>query len=143
MNFPAKNFLLLNINKNICKSVVYFNLSSEIIKENCNFAYNFNKTDIKPAVLVGRSEIILGNGPNNKHIKCNISNDIPDKISSFPYALFNRNVLCNFPLESLVACHNAETKLVMYFTVNTAFVNYLNNLTNSFKISTFSEPDYT
>ena len=33
----------------------------------------------------------------------------------------------NFLLESLAACHDAESKLVMYFTVNTAFFNYLDN----------------
>ena len=37
----------------------------------------------------------------------------------------------NYLLESLAACHNAESKLVMYFTVNTAFVNYLDNLTKT------------
>ena len=31
----------------------------------------------------------------------------------------------NFLLESLAACHNVESNLVMYFTVNTAFVNYI------------------
>ena len=31
----------------------------------------------------------------------------------------------NFLLESLAACHNAKSKLVMYFMVNTACVNYL------------------
>ena len=51
----------------------------------------------------------------------------------------NRNVLCNcgikaennFLLESLPACHNIDTNLGMYFTVNTAFVNYIDqfNLT--------------
>ena len=40
---------------------MYFNLSSEIIKENCNFAYYFTKTDIKSAVLDGGNEIILEN----------------------------------------------------------------------------------
>ena len=39
----------------------------------------------------------------------------------------------NFLLESLAACHDAECKLVMYFMVNTAFVNYLYNLTESLK----------
>ena len=56
-----------------------------------------------------------------------------------PYVLVNRNVLCNsgievennFLLESLAACHNAESELVMYFMVNTAFVNYLDNLTET------------
>ena len=46
----------------------------------------------------------------------------------------NRSILCdcdweaesNFLLESLAACENPESKadLVMYFTVNLAFVNY-------------------
>ena len=63
------------------------------------------------------------------HIICNVNNDIPVKIPSFPYVLFNKSVLCNcrielennFLLESLATCHDAESKLVMYFTVNTAF----------------------
>ena len=41
-----------------------------------------------------------------------------------------------FLLESSVACHNANSKLGMCFTVNTVFVNYLdslNNLTDSLK----------
>ena len=36
-------------------------------------------------------------------------------------------------MESLAACHDAESKLVMYFTVNTAFVNYLGSLTVTLK----------
>ena len=39
----------------------------------------------------------------------------------------------NFLLESLDACHDAKSKLVMYYMVNTAFVNYLDNLTDSSK----------
>ena len=36
-----------------------------------------------------------------------------------------------FLLECLAACHDADTNLVMYFTVNSAFVNYIDqsNLT--------------
>ena len=48
--------------------------------------------------------------------------------------LVNRSILCNcgieaennFLLESLAACHDMNTKLIMYFTVNTAFTNYIN-----------------
>ena len=69
--------------------------------------------------------------PNYKHIICSVNNDIPVRIPSHPYILVNRSVLCNcgievennFLLESLAACHDANLKLVMYFTVNTAFVN--------------------
>ena len=125
--------------------MIYFNLSSDIIKENCNFAYYFTKTDIKPTVLHGRNETILANWPDNKHIVCNVNNDISVNIPSFPYVLVNRSVLCNcrievennFLLESLAACHDAESKLVAYFTVNTAFVNYLDNITESLKFPIF------
>ena len=83
-------------------------------------------------------EIILANWPDDKHSICNVSNDIPVKIPGHPYVLVNRSVLCNcrievennFILEPLAACHNANSKLVMYFTVNTAFVNYLDSLNN-------------
>ena len=97
--------------------------------------------DRNPTVPDGRNEIILANWPDNKCIVCNENNDIPVKITNYPYILFNRSVLCNcgieveniFLLESLAACHNAESKLVMYFMVNTASVNYLDNLTESLK----------
>ena len=124
-----------------CESVIYFDLGSDIIKENCNFAYYYNKTAIKPRVLDGGNEIILANWSDNKHIVCNVSNDIPVKIPSFSYVSVNRSALCicrieaknNFLLESLAACHDVESKLVMHFMVNTAFVNYLDNLTESLK----------
>ena len=88
-------FIAKHKSKYSCESVIYFNLGSEVIKENCNaFAYYFNKTNIKPAVLNGGNEIILANWPNSKHIECNINNDIPVKVPSFPYVLVNRSVLC-------------------------------------------------
>ena len=36
----------------------------------------------------------------------------------------------HFLLESLVACQDTNSKLVMYFTVNTAFINYLDHFPN-------------
>ena len=33
-------------------------------------------------------------------------------------------------MESLAACHYPDCKLIMYFLVNTAFVNYLDSLDN-------------
>ena len=58
--------------------------------------------------------------------------------------MVNRSVLCNcgievennFLLESLAACHDANTNLVMYFMVTTAFTNYIDqfNLTEELKI---------
>ena len=68
-----------------------------------------------------------------KHVICSINNDIPVRIPSHLYVLVNRGVLCNcgigvennFLLESLAACHDANSKLFMYGMVNTAFVNHL------------------
>ena len=41
----------------------------------------------------------------------------------------------NFLLESLAPCHDADTNLVMYFTVNTAFVNYIDQFNHTEKLS--------
>ena len=89
-------------------------------------------------MLDGGKEIILANWTKNKHIICNINNDIPIKIPSHSYVLVNRSVLCNcgveaenhFLLKSLAACQDTNSKLIMYFTVNTAFVNYLDKCSN-------------
>ena len=67
-----------------------------------------------------------------------MNNDIPVKIPSHPYVLVNRSVLCNcgieadnhYLLESTAACDNQFNNLVMYFTINMAFSNYLNMLPN-------------
>ena len=121
-----------------CESATYFNLTMEIIKNNCNFEFYFNKSDVTPTVLDGGDEIVLTNWPNDKHIICNVNNDIPVKIPSLPYVLIKRNILCNcrievdnhYLLESLVTCDNKANNLVMYFTINMAFTNYLNMLPN-------------
>ena len=36
-----------------CKSVIYFDSDSEIIKENCQFHFYYNKTDVASTVLDG------------------------------------------------------------------------------------------
>ena len=115
------------------------------MKENCKFNFYYNKTDVTPTVLYGGNEIKLANWPNDKYIICNINNDIPIKIPNHPYVLVNRHVLCNcgievenhFLLELLAASQDVNSELVMYFTVNTAFIYYLDqfpNLTESLEL---------
>ena len=126
-----------------CESAIYFDLDKDIIKQNCDFIFYYNKTDITATVLDGGNEIILANWPNDKHIIWTINNDIPVEIPSHPYVLVNRSILCNcgieaennFLLESLAMCHDTNTNLVMYFMVNTAFTNYIDqfNLTEELK----------
>ena len=63
-------FVVKHKTKYSCESAMYFDLSTEIIKENCDFQYCFNTIDVKPAVLDGGHEIVLANWPNNKHVIC-------------------------------------------------------------------------
>ena len=115
---------------------MYFNYIHEI-KENCDFYYYHNKTDVKPSVLNGEKQIILANWPSYKQIICTYNNNIPVDIPSHPEVLQDRNILCNcdikaknnFLLESLVTCNEHEKpNLEMYFTVNLPFMDYLEQL---------------
>ena len=113
-------------------------------KQNCEFNFHFNNTDITPSVIDGGHQIILTNWPSYKRIICTHNNNIPVNIPSHPYVLLDRNILCNcdieaksnFLLESLPACGEQEKPgLEMYFMVNLTFVNYLDQLNESMNIS--------
>ena len=140
--YSEELFIVKHKSKYSFECTIYFDLESEIIKENCKFYFSYNETDAIPTVLDGWNEIILVNWPNDKHIIFSVNNNILVRIPSYLYLLVNRSVLCNcdiemennYLLESLAACHDSHSKLVMYFMVNTAFVNHLDqvdNLTNT------------
>ena len=61
------------------ESAIYLDLDMDI-KQNCDFMFYYNKSDITPTVLDGGNERILANWPNDKHIICTINNDIPIEI---------------------------------------------------------------
>ena len=117
-------FIVKHKSKYSYKSVIYFNLYAETIKENCKFKFYYNKTDITPTVLDGGNDILLANWPNDKHIICNINNNIPVRIPSHPYVLVNRSVLCNcgievenhFLLKCLAACINTNSQFTIFYT---------------------------
>ena len=92
-----------------CVIAVYFNLNHEI-KQNCNFDYHFNKTDITPSMLDGGQIIILAHWPSYKRLICTYNNNIPVNIRSHLYALLDRHILCNCDIEAednflLESCH--------------------------------------
>ena len=131
-------FLVKHKSSYSCESAIYFNLTADISRNNCNFDFYYNKTDVAPTVLDEGDEIILANWPNDKYIMSNINNDIPVKIPNHPYVLVNRSILYNCSieadnhhlLESIAACNRKITKLTMCFTINLAFTNYLDVLPN-------------
>ena len=116
-----------------CESAIYFDSNVEIIKENCEFQYFYNKTDVKPAVLDGGNEIILANWPKSKYVICKDNHEYPIKIPRHPYVLLKRSVLCNYDihaeehslLESIATCPDKQSDMTIYYTVNTAFMPYL------------------
>ena len=88
-----------------------------------------------------------------KNIIYSINNDIPVRIPSHLYVLVNRSILCNYSIEvennfllqTLAGCHDSNLKLVMYFMLNTAFVNYLDqidNLTETLEFPIPKKQDY-
>ena len=87
--------MVLHKSEYSCESAIYFDLGPDIIKENYKFAFYLNKTNITPTVHDGGNEIILANWLDDKHIICNVNNDISVKISSHPYVLLNRCILYN------------------------------------------------
>ena len=111
-------FIVKSKSRYSCTSAIYFNLGLEITKENCEFDFHFNKTDINPTVLDSRYQIILANWPSYKKIMSPYNNNILINIPSHPYVLMNRSILCNcnieaesnFLLESLAACDDSEKK---------------------------------
>ena len=125
--YCEEHFVVRHESRYSVESAIYFDLDKEIIKQNCEFKFFYNKRDVTLTILDGGYEIILVNWPDDKHIICTIENDTLIKILSHPYVLVNRSVLCNwgieaennFLLESLATCHDVNTNLIMYFTVKT------------------------
>ena len=54
-------FIVKYKSKHSCGSAIYFDLDSEMTRENCKFDFYYNKTDITSTVLDGGNEIILAN----------------------------------------------------------------------------------
>ena len=59
--FCKELFIVKHKSSYSCESAIYFNLSTDIIKNNYNFDFYYNKTDVTPTVLDGGDEIILAN----------------------------------------------------------------------------------
>ena len=125
-----------------CKSAIYFNSNAEIVKENCEFQYHYNKTDVKPSVLDGGNEIILADWPKTKYVICKDNHEYPIKIPRHPYVLLKRSVLCNCDihaeehslLESIATCPGKQSDMTICYTVKIAFMPYLNTFKEKLEV---------
>ena len=115
-------FVVRHKTQHTCESAIYFELGTDIIKENCEFQYYFYNTDVKPSVLDGGNEIIQANLPNTKYVICNGNHNIPIKIPSHPYILLKRTVLCNCGIE---VEKNFLLESIAYMSRKTISLNYV------------------
>ena len=101
MNITVRNCLLLKVSSGIVVLVQSISVEDpQIINENCEFDFHFNKTDIKPTVLDGEYQVILANWPSYQKMMCSYNNNILISIPSHPYVLMNRSILCNCDIEA-------------------------------------------
>ena len=137
-------FVVKHRSQHNCKSAIYFdsNAETEIIKENCEFQYYYNKSDVKPSVLDGGNEIILANWPKTKYVICKDNHEYPIKVPRHPYVLLKRSVLYNCDihaeehslLESIATCPGKQSDMTIYYTVNTAFMPYLDTFREELEV---------
>ena len=124
-------FLVKHKSKHICESAIFYKLSKEVVYSVCTFDYYYNTT-VTPSVLDGGTHILLANMLSPKRLVCSQDLHMAHPVSSYPYVLVNRSLLCNchlesgltYLLESVGSC-SPKTKFIMYFTINSAFNHYM------------------
>ena len=70
-------FLVKHKTKLSCESAIFYNLTRDVILENCNFRYFYNIT-VLPSILDGGSHILLANMLNPKRLICTYDQGLPN-----------------------------------------------------------------
>ena len=131
--FCEELFLVKHKTKHSCESALFYELNSELVKQNCKFKFYFN-TSVIPSVLDGGSKIVLANMLNDKRLICTYDQGLAKPLPSSPYVLVDRRILCHchiqsgltYVLKNIGSCNSTEQP-VLYYTVNFAFVNYFSS----------------
>ena len=126
-------FLVKHKTKHSCESAIFYNLSREIIVQNCKFQYYYNTTVI-PSILDGGSQILLANMLNSKRLICASEQGLAKPLPTSSYALVSRDILCHchlqsgltYILKSITTCNYTATPVFEY-TVNLAFMDYFHS----------------
>ena len=123
-------FLVKHKTKLSCESAIFYNLTRDVILENCKFNYFYNTT-VLPSVLDGGSHILLANMLNPKRLICSYDKGLAKPLPTSSYALVSREILCychlqiglTYILKSIASCNSTTTPTLEY-TVNLAFMDY-------------------
>ena len=135
--FCEEIFLVKHKTKHSCESALFYNLSSTLIKQNCEFKYMFNTTVI-PSVLDGGSQIVLANMLPDKRLICTYDQGLAKPLPSSPYVLVDRKILCHchiqsgltYVLKNVGACNSTLQPTISY-TVNLAFLTFFSSFLNN------------
>ena len=84
----------------------------------------------------------MANWPKTKYVICKDNHEYPIKIPRHPYVLLKRSVLCNCDilaeehslLESIATCPGKQSDMTIYYTVNIAFMPYLNTFKEKLEV---------
>ena len=123
-------FLVKHQTKLSCESAIFYNLTRDVILENCKFNYFYNTT-VLPSILDGGSHILLANMLNPKRLICSYDQGLAKPLPTSSYALVSRDILCychlqiglTYILKSIASC-NITTIPTLEYTVNLAFMDY-------------------
>ena len=123
-------FLVKHKTKLSCESAIFYNLTRDVLLENCQFNY-FYSTTVLPSVLDGGSHILLANMLNPKRLICSYDQGLAKPLPTSSYALVSRDILCychlqiglTYILKSIASCNITATPTLEY-TVNLAFMDY-------------------
>ena len=115
MFYCEELFVVKHKSRYSCESAIYFNITTEIIKDNSNFDFYYNKSDIIPTILDGGNEIILANWPNDKNIICNINNLVEAWYSLEQYIGLKEDKLSSTTVDFIRSEGNLKTKHLYCF----------------------------
>ena len=134
-------FLVKHKTKLSCESAIFYNLTRDLILENCNFRYFYNIT-VLPSILDGGSHILLANMLNPKRLICTYDQGLAKPLPTSSYALVSRDILCychlqiglTYILKSIASCTKTTIPTLEY-TVNLAFMDYFYSFWNNGTLS--------
>ena len=134
-------FLVKHKTKLSCESAIFYNLTRDVILENCKFNYYYNTT-VLPSILDGGLHILLANMLNPKRLICSYDQGLAKPLPTSSYALVSRDILCycylqiglTYTLKSIASC-NVTTTPTLEYTVNLAFMDYFQSFWNNGTLS--------
>ena len=134
-------FLVKHKTKLSCESAIFYNLTRDVILENCKFKYFYNIT-VLPSILDGGSHILLANMLNPKRLICTYDQGLAKPLPTTSYALVSRDILCychlqiglTYILKSIASCDRTIAPTLEY-TLNLAFMDYFHSFWNNGTLS--------